>query len=104
MVNDTACKDCPFKKMGMSECPNYIETFWHEKNNPQPKLVKDCAPKRTLLMLQEMYTRMFGIQQQINQAENAILGFKATMDHFGEFTRMMEAEQYKKVDYNDSTL
>jgi hypothetical protein len=87
-MKDTACENCPFKKMGFDQCPNYIETLWHEKDNAQPVIVKDCAPKRTLLMMQELYGRTFALQQQINQAENEIGGQR------GAITKLYEAIQY----------
>jgi len=70
-MRDTACKDCPYKIMGFDECPNYIETVWNKEGDIQPQIVRDCAPKRTLLMLQELYNRTFGLQQQVNQCENS---------------------------------
>lgn len=86
-MKDTACENCPFKEQGFKECPNYIETLWHKQGEPQPVIVKDCSPKRTLLMLHELHGRTFSLQQQINQAENQILSLN------GNFNKMITAIQ-----------
>ena len=64
-MEDTHCGDqCPFKKMGYDKCPNELESWWQPADELQPKLVKDCAPKRMLLMMQQLYNRMDGVQKQ----------------------------------------
>lgn len=89
MIQDTAdCTNCAFKTKKGEKCPNYIETLWDEKDAVQPKIIKDCAPKRTLLMLQELYNRTFALQTQINQAENQIIELK------GQFKMLMNAIHY----------
>ena len=48
------------------QCPNYQETWWTPEINGKPGtpiLIKDCAPRRTFIMIQELYNRMIGIQQ-----------------------------------------
>ncbi len=92
-MEDTACKDCPFKKMGFSECPNYIETLWHVEGNPQPKIVKDCAPKRSLLMIQELHNRNFALQKQISQQEGSIEKCS------GDLNKLFEAVRYMEENY-----
>lgn len=89
MIQDTAnCENCAFKIKDGKKCPNYIETLWNEEGNQQPRIVKDCAPKRTLLMLQELYNRTFSLQKQVNQAENQ------THELNGQFKLLMTAIQY----------
>lgn len=78
MLQDTACENCPYKQDG-KQCPNYIETIWHENDNPQPRVVRDCAPKRNLLLTQELYNRTFSLQKQISQQESEILDTKCTV-------------------------
>lgn len=65
-MDDTHCGDkCPYKEMGFDKCPNEIETWWQPaEGSGQPKLVKDCAPKRMMLMIQQLYNRMEGVQKQ----------------------------------------
>ena len=48
------------------QCPNYQETWWTPQINGKPGtpiLIKDCAPRRIFIMIQELYNRMIGIQQ-----------------------------------------
>lgn len=90
--------------MGFTECPNYIETLWHEKDNPQPRIVKDCAPKRTLLMLQELYNRTFSLQQQVSQGEGQIIELKATLSNLCRLVKYVQdnpilpEEKYERIE------
>lgn len=55
------------------QCPNFIETWWQPtaiSGESIPKKVNDCAPKRSLLMIQELHGRLIGIQQTQEQARN----------------------------------
>ncbi|MES2409031.1 MAG: hypothetical protein V4509_01880 [Patescibacteria group bacterium] len=100
-MKDTACENCPFKKMGFEQCPNYIETLWHQKDESQPVIIKDCAPKRSLLMVQELYNRTFALQQQINQSETEMGQMR------GAITKLYEVIQYvedqRQVDQSAKT-
>ena len=58
-MDDTRCgDDCCFVKSGFCnkdcECPNYTETIWEEASSGKTKIVKDCAPKRTMIEQQRM--------------------------------------------------
>ena len=96
-MKDTACENCPFRKMGFDECPNYIETLWHEQGSAQPTIVHDCAPRRSLLMVQELYNRTFGMQQQINQAETEMGQVRGSLNLLIEALRYMEKHIDKDV-------
>ena len=76
--------------MGFDQCPNYIETLWHKKDEPQPVVVKDCAPKRSLLMIQELYNRNFALQQQASQSEAELFEVRTAMTKLFEAIRYME--------------
>lgn len=95
-MKDTACENCPFKKMGYSECPNYIETLWKKEGELQPQIVKDCAPRRTLLMVQELYNRFFGLQGQVNQLENETCSLRAA--HTQLFNALKYIEEQKELE------
>lgn len=95
-MKDTACENCPFKKLGMETCPNYIETLWQTQGELQPQIVRDCAPKRSLLMLQELYTRFFGLQQQVNQLESQTVELKAA--HNQLFNAIKYVEEQKELE------
>jgi iron-sulfur cluster repair protein YtfE (RIC family) len=57
-----------------TRCPNYVEGWWTPKEGGRPVLIKDCAPKRIFLMLQDIHNRLEGLQkaqeQQRNQSHN----------------------------------
>jgi hypothetical protein len=97
MIENTACENCPFKEFGMKTCPNYIETFWYEAGNPQPKLVKDCCPKRLVLMVQQLYNKCDGMQGQVNQAENQVCEIRGTMNRLIQALQHM-TETQKELD------
>lgn len=103
MKKDTACQDCPFRKQGL-ECPNFIETFWMEEGNPQPVLVKDCAPKRSMLMIQELYNHTFGMQQQINQAEKEVAHMRIAVTKLFEAIRYMEDQRSDEKDAKEKFI
>lgn len=51
------------------ECFNYKQTWWKPLEG-EPKLVQDCSPIRTLLMVQELYNRLIGVQQAVEEQRN----------------------------------
>lgn len=74
-MDDTSCKDnCPFMKMGAcsteKECPNYVESWWQPTKEGAPKIVKDCVPKRLMLQLMSLQTRLEGVQAASEQNRN----------------------------------
>ena len=72
MENTCNSKECKlFDLLGGTpeQCPNYIESWWTKDGTP-PVLVKDCSPKRTLLMVQELYNRTITLQQSNEQQRN----------------------------------
>lgn len=73
MENTCNVKKCPIaKKMKIKkeeECFNFVESWWTPEGKEKPIVVKDCAPKRTFLMIQDLYSRMIGIQQQQGRLE-----------------------------------
>lgn len=66
-------KECFFAELldRREQCPNFIQTWW-TPDKGVPKLVDDCAPKRTMIMLQEQYGRLSGIQKAQEQQRNAV--------------------------------
>jgi len=51
------------------QCPNHLLSTWVSKDGVT-KAVHDCAPKRTLLMLQQMENRMLGLQKAQEEQRN----------------------------------
>jgi len=82
MENTCCFEKCEFAKILMlsnpNQCMNYIESMWMKgpmdgsAGGSRPKLVNDCAPKRTFLMVQELYARQIGTQQAVEQIRNEI--------------------------------
>lgn len=68
-------KKCAFLRKVLKEkdpagCPNYIESFWLKTGESQPTLVRDCAPRRTLLICQELINSNIGLQQANEKMRN----------------------------------
>jgi len=67
-------EQCKFGKSffnDRTECFNFIESWWTPHDGGPPKLVGDCAPRRTVLMIQEHYNRLEGIQKAVEEERNA---------------------------------
>ena len=54
------------------ECPNYVESWW-KNDRGETRLVKDCAPKRTLLMIQELYNQQIRLQCAQDEQRNSAM-------------------------------
>lgn len=72
MENTCNFEKCKFGKDFFSkpeECFNFKETWWKPLEG-EPLLVKDCAPIRTMLMVQGLHDRLIGVQQSQEQQRN----------------------------------
>ena len=65
MENTCSYKECEFGKLfdKPEQCPNYMESWWRPSNDDKPILIKDCAPRRTFLMIQDLSNRLVGVQK-----------------------------------------
>ena len=75
-MRDTCCEGkCAYLKSGMvdevEQCPNFLETMWKKEGDAQPLLVRDCCPKRQLIMMQDIHNRVFAVQQTQTEQRNA---------------------------------
>lgn len=52
------------------ECINFIEAWWTPEGKKEPLIIKDCSPKRTFLMIQELYNRLIGVEKSQEQMRN----------------------------------
>ena len=72
-MNDTCkAKDCKLHDLLGGEpeqCPNFIQTCW-TSDSGEVKPVKDCAPVRTMLMVQQLMNQTLGLQQAQEQQRN----------------------------------
>lgn len=71
---EKTCKfeTCTFGKAFFKEpqeCFNYKATWWQPLDGP-PVMVEDCAPVRTMLMVQDLSNRMVGVQKSQEQMRN----------------------------------
>jgi hypothetical protein len=73
MAKDT-CKKEKCHLWGLFEgegCPNfYRNTFYPEGKVDGSYTVDDCAPVRTMLMIQELHNRLIGVQRSNEQQRN----------------------------------
>lgn len=51
------------------ECFNYKEVWWKPLEG-EPKLVEECAPIRTLIMIQELSNRLVGVEKSQEELRN----------------------------------
>lgn len=65
-IKDTCHDKCKFWKKYKDNCPNYIETTWIANEGGQLKLIKDCAPKRSLLVSMDVSNRLMALQKEVN--------------------------------------
>lgn len=74
MENTCDIKSCPVAKRLKikkdEECFNFIETWWIPEGKKKPVMLRDCSPKRTLIMIQDLYSRLIGVQQSQEQMRN----------------------------------
>ena len=73
MENTCNFKQCKFGKKHFKkadECFNYRETWWTPADGSTPVLLKDCAPVRTMIMVQNFTNQQIGLQQAMEQQRN----------------------------------
>lgn len=76
MVEDTCnTEKCYFAELigDPEKCPNFVVNVFTPvgKEGPnEPVFVRDCAPRRTLIMIQDLHNRMTGMQSAIEQSRN----------------------------------
>jgi len=55
----------------VEQCPNYIETHWKNEKG-ELIVVKDCSPRRIIMMLQTLSTNSIGIQRAIEEGSEPL--------------------------------
>ena len=89
-MEDTCIREkCPLWKKFKGRCPNFIETGWKEHDKAQPIMVADCAPKRTLLMMQTLYNRFIGVQKSNEKQVNTNVQFMGVLESVFEKLQLM---------------
>jgi hypothetical protein len=69
---DDTCtgKACPFWKRYREQCPNYVEGRWETKKG-DIYTTRDCAPKRSMILLQQLYNLTEGARQDYAHVRKA---------------------------------
>lgn len=66
------CREEKCSHWAEGKCPFSFETWWKPLEG-QPKMVRDCAPIRTMLMVQELYNQIVGLHKaQDEQREQSL--------------------------------
>ena len=69
-MDNTCTEDCSgYKKR--KNCPNHLFTWWKDEKTGEIKNIEDCAPKRTLSLVQDLYNRFIGLQKSCEEERNA---------------------------------
>jgi len=66
-----------------NQCPNYQESWWNVKDS-KPILIRDCAPKRTFLMIQDLSNRLVGVQKAQEKQRNENIWVQVVAEVLGK--------------------
>jgi hypothetical protein len=67
-------KKCPFYVRYQEYCPHFIESPW-ETTEGERYTTNDCAPKRSILLQQQMYNLILGTRKDTNKTRNVTQKF-----------------------------
>jgi hypothetical protein len=71
--NNTCHDKCKFWRKYKENCPFYLETTWkppEDAVDPTPQVVKDCSPKRSVLLQMAMSNMLLGLLQANEEYRN----------------------------------
>jgi hypothetical protein len=98
--NQDKCKLFDLLGGTVEQCPNYVEGWWQPDGENVPILIKDCAPKRSLLLMQNVYNQMINVQQsneqQRNEATNVTQALAAILIKAQQIN--FKAQQIKEIE------
>jgi len=99
-MQDTCIREkCPLWKKFKERCPNFIETGWKEHDSSQPVMISDCAPRRTLLMMQTLYNRFIGVQKSSEKQINTNVKFMGVLENvFERLQSLAPPDKTKAID------
>ena len=87
------------------QCPNYQETWWTPEGKGKPILIKDCAPRRTFLMIQDLSNRLVGVQKAQEEQRNENIWVQVVAQVIGKNTGIdlaafvEERQRLQKIDH-----
>lgn len=62
---------CPFWKRYAEFCPFFVSGVWASHDDGERYETKDCSPKRTMILSQQIYDRMEGVQKSHDNVREA---------------------------------
>lgn len=65
-------KKCPFFRRYGDQCPNYVTGQW-VTNDGHIYDTKDCAPKRSMILCQQIYDQMVDTRKDYNDVRNVTI-------------------------------
>ena len=108
MENTCDYKECKlFDLLGgkPEQCPNYQESWWTPEGKGKPVLIKDCAPRRTFLMIQDLSNRLVGVQKAQEEQRNENIWVQVVAQVIGKNTGIdlaafvEERQRLQKIDH-----
>lgn len=109
MENSNCGENCAFVKSGFckcdKECPFYVETWWQLEGKPDPKLIKDCFPKKFTLEQNHLLHRQLALQSVVEDVRNRMDRIEAMLVNLTSQSKefLMEKSQ-KRLDSNKSYI
>ena len=92
-------KACPFWKRYGEYCPNFVEGDWVTVKGHKYS-TKDCAPKRAMILSQQIYDHMTCARKDYNEMRNAAV----QIFHLASRTNGIELIEGEVVDAEDTKL
>lgn len=68
---DTCSTNCPFFKRYGYDCPNYVKGVWRPNESNESYETHDCAPKRTMILSQQIFDVTCKLLKNYNEVRNA---------------------------------
>ena len=65
-------KKCPFWIRYQESCPNYVDGSWTSTKDGHTYATKDCAPKRSMILCQQIYDQMTNVRKDYGTVRKAM--------------------------------
>jgi hypothetical protein len=100
MENTNCGENCAYVKAGFCkkdcECPYYVETWWQCQDEPAPKLVKDCFPKKFAFEQNNMLHRFMGVQSALENVRNRMSSLETQLNELICQSKDLLIEKYQE--------
>ena len=91
-----------FKIKKAEECPNFVSSWWTQDEG-KPVLIEDCAPQRTMFMVQDLHNRLIGVQKSQEQQRNALKPLNDLIAGRQDQPEQLEGDQCQTPSLSQST-